>query len=133
MTWLVDQILKEGKLIGQIPLAFTIVCLLALILAYLVVRWQSQEKFKEANALIGLYKERISLQPETGNLSTFEAQIRDLSSENETLRAKLKPSLEVLFGNEPPFVQSYTTQREEESTHYGVQLHNIGAGTAKRI
>src|SRR2546423_12706084 len=62
MPWLIEQILKEGKLISQIPVAFSFVCVLALALAYLLVRWQSHEKFKEANALISLYKERLSLQ-----------------------------------------------------------------------
>src|SRR5258708_1460020 len=133
MTWLIDQILKEGKLISQIPLTFTVVCLLALLLAYLIVRWQSQEKFKEANALIGLYKERINLQPESAKASNFDAQIRDRASENETLRAKLEPCLDVLFGTEPPYLQSYQTSRQETIAHYGIEVMNKGATTAKRV
>lgn len=134
VTWLLDQIVREGKLIGQLPISFLILCALVLALAYLVVRWQSQEKFKEANALIGLYKERISLQPvDNEKTSSLEAEISRLKSENESLTARLRPSLDVLFGKQEPFVQTHTTQRGEQITHYGIQIHNSGATTAKRV
>lgn len=51
----------------------------------------------------------------------------------EGLKSKLKPTLEVLFGTEPPFIQSHKTSRNETITHYGVQIQNSGASTAKRI
>lgn len=51
----------------------------------------------------------------------------------EELKSKLTPNLEVLFGTDPPFIQSHETSRKETITHYGVQIQNSGANTAKRI
>src|SRR5207237_9417196 len=51
----------------------------------------------------------------------------------EQLKAKLTPTLEVIFGTVPPFIQSHETSRGEKITHYDIQIRNCGASTANRI
>ncbi len=134
MTRVLQQFANEWTLISQAPLTLIVVCLLALLLAYAVVRWQTQKKLREADTLIGSYRSRLHLNPSDGSALPYEDQVSKLTAENEHLRAKLRPILEVFFGEEPPFIQ--TTEHTEPKvtvTHYGVQIHNSGGETAHRV
>ena len=65
-------------------------------------------------------------------ITSYRVWAQERSKVNK-LKARLTPTLEVLFGTDPPFIQIHETSRNETITHYGIQIRNSGANTAKRI
>ena len=52
LSWLLEQLEKEGAVINQAPLIFVLSCLLILAIAFLLVRWLYKDLLDRKNALI---------------------------------------------------------------------------------
>lgn len=63
MPWPLDELVKEWPMIKQAPLSFAIVCVLALLLAFLFSKYLYQERLKHKDDLLGSLQKKLDLQP----------------------------------------------------------------------
>src|SRR5712692_10581960 len=106
LKWLFEYLWKEGSVIRQAPVIFFSVLLAITAGLFLMLRFWYGEALTRQKEIAASLRTQLDLQPGSiTRLSSVENQVRDLTAENKELRARLQPTLEVLFGSEWPFIR----------------------------